>query len=78
MKIVCTNINLPPVWNDMPLPKIGEIYDAVEENTYLVSGYSIILKTEGVTYSHYWLPSHLFVTLAEWREQQINSIFEDV
>ena len=73
IKIVCVNLDLPPIWNGLFLPEIGKIYDAVEHNGGLAKGY--LIKVGSI--DNYWIPANLFITLAEWRDKQINSILDE-
>ena len=49
------------------------MYEAIEFNYGSANGYLIIVGK----IHNYWAPANLFITLAEWREQQIKIVLDD-
>jgi hypothetical protein len=76
IKIVCINKNLPPSWNSNNYLNIGEIYEAKPEYIGLQLGYRIN-KANKLTRVKFWYPETCFITLSEWREQQMKSVIDD-
>ena len=59
-------------WNDAPLTN-GKQYELVEVNEYYGTKYSIIDNSGKVNL----YPAKLFITLAELRQQQMDSVLKD-
>ena len=73
IKVVCID-NIRELINGIKIYdtdiKIGEIYDALGNGLY----YKIIFNGENIGIKE----KRFFITLAEWREQQINSILDEL
>jgi len=78
IKIVCISTELPPTWSlygyNLVLHKI---YDGDLKYEGLHKGYLLSYTEIGIDSKFtIWFPADNFMTLAEWRDNQINSILE--
>ena len=71
IKVICIDNSLFDKADEIPLIK-GKIYDAYE--SLILPERWAVIDENGEKFSYY---KKRFITLAEWREKQINKIFED-
>ena len=75
MKVVCLKNDITSHLAACHEITVGKIYDADFFGKFVTSDLYKIYLTEGIYYRLHF--KKLFLTLAEWREQQIDSILND-
>ena len=73
-KVICISNKTASKFDEKEL-EVGKIYDADFFGKFVTSDLYKIYLTEGIYYRLHF--KKLFLTLAEWREQQIDSILND-
>ena len=77
MKLICLKSHLPVSWKNELHPlnlTVGKIYDVVEH--YPKESYWWVLNDNNKI-SNYTKDKGIFMSLAEWRDQQIDAILND-
>lgn len=76
MIVIYKGGELPDIYPDFTYKelKLNEKYEAIPHflATYQINGYIV-----GENFMRQWLPEEFFITLAEFRQNRINEIFND-
>jgi hypothetical protein len=77
IKIVCISTELPPSWTLYRYNlELYKIYDGDVKYEGLHKGYLLSWLSRFDAEYTLWFPADNFMTLAEWRDKQINEILE--
>lgn len=81
MKIICISVEHKEeifLGFDCSLLELHKVYEAIYQRHDTYYGFKGYIIPSIKPYGHeLWFPEECFIPLAEWREQQINSILED-
>lgn len=78
MKLICINNQIDRHYSPQPHPIIGEVYEGEIYDKELSNYYWIIYKLDSKGLNEGWAyPKDIFITLSEWREQQILSVINE-